>query len=310
MSPRERFNRLYNRVMQAAQSGDEATVTRFTPMALMAYAQLDTIDGDARYHAALLRVHTGDVEAARALADTILADSPGHLFGYIIQGTVARFPEGRQGDRPRLSRLPEALRCGDEGRAAGVREHQRSLDDFRKAALQAVAASGRLLTASGNFAGVSSFLHGVRARLVRRSRASAIGLTPRIQDEAPAGWEGAMTAAAAIRTSATSEIKTPMLPFLQGVHERWVREVRSVVDPSRHEDAGVWIRWRAIQYLTTSFARRLERERQAVVSLHGHLTGAQAETPLGSRRAADPIPADDSRVVRDYLTIYRTEFLG
>ena len=85
-----------------------------------------------------------------------------------------------------------------------------------------------------------------------------------------------MTAAAACRTSATSEIKTPMLPFLQGVHERWLREVRSMVDPARHEDAGVWIRWRAIQYLTTSFARRFKRERQAVVSLHGHLTGAQA----------------------------------
>ena len=73
MTPRERFNRLYNRVMQAAQSGDEATVSRFTPMALAAYAQLDTIDSDARYHAALLKVHTGNVAESRALADTILA---------------------------------------------------------------------------------------------------------------------------------------------------------------------------------------------------------------------------------------------
>src|SRR5512147_1927123 len=46
MSPRERFDRLYNRVMQAAQSGDEATVSRVTPMALMAYAQLDSLDAD------------------------------------------------------------------------------------------------------------------------------------------------------------------------------------------------------------------------------------------------------------------------
>ena len=51
MSPRERFNRLYNRIMTAAQSGDEATVSRFTPMALMAYAQLDTIDADAEKEA-------------------------------------------------------------------------------------------------------------------------------------------------------------------------------------------------------------------------------------------------------------------
>jgi hypothetical protein len=100
MSPRERFNRLYNRVMRAAQGGDEATVNRFTPMALLAYAQLDTLDADARYHAALLQVHTGDVAGPIALADTILKQQPGHLFGYIIRGTVARWEK----DEPALAK--------------------------------------------------------------------------------------------------------------------------------------------------------------------------------------------------------------
>jgi len=137
MSPRERFNRLYNRVMQAAQSGDEAPVTRFTPMALMAYAQLDTIDADARYHTALLRVHTGDVEASHALADTILTQSPGHLFGYIIEGTVARFRK----DEKALDRAYTGfLKHYDAEMTAGrpeYQEHGTSLDDFRKAALEA-----------------------------------------------------------------------------------------------------------------------------------------------------------------------------
>jgi hypothetical protein len=137
MSPQERFNRLYNRVMQAAQSGDEATVTRFTPMALMAYAQLDTIDADARYHAALLKVHTGDVEASRALADTILTKNPGHLFGYVIQGTVARFRK----DAKALDRAYDGfLKHYDQEMKAGrpeYQEHRTSLDDFRKAALEA-----------------------------------------------------------------------------------------------------------------------------------------------------------------------------
>ena len=48
LSPRERFDRLFNRIMQAAEQGDTAQVRRFTPMALGAYAQLDTIDADAR----------------------------------------------------------------------------------------------------------------------------------------------------------------------------------------------------------------------------------------------------------------------
>jgi hypothetical protein len=137
MSPRERFNRLYNRVMQAAQSGDEGTVTRFTPMALMAYAQLDTIDADARYHAALLKVHTGDVEASRALADTILIQNPGHLFGYIIQGTVARFRK----DEKALDRAYSGfLKHYDSEMKTGrpeYQEHRTSLEDFRKAALEA-----------------------------------------------------------------------------------------------------------------------------------------------------------------------------
>ena len=86
-----------------------------------------------------------------------------------------------------------------------------------------------------------------------------------------------MTAAATpLRAGTTAEIKTPMLAFLQGLHGRWVQEARDVLDPARQGEAGMWMRWQAIQYLGTSFSRRFERERRAVVSLHGHLTGAQA----------------------------------
>jgi hypothetical protein len=89
MSPRERFDRLFNRIMEAAQRGDSAQVRRFTPMALGAYGQLDTVDADARYHAAVLRLQTGDLAGARALADSILRESPGHLLGYIVLGSAA-----------------------------------------------------------------------------------------------------------------------------------------------------------------------------------------------------------------------------
>ena len=89
MTPRERFDRLYNRVMQAASRGDSAEVVRFTPMALGAYTQLDTVDADARYHAGVLRLESGDLAGARALADTILRQSPGHLLGYVLLGTAA-----------------------------------------------------------------------------------------------------------------------------------------------------------------------------------------------------------------------------
>ena len=90
MTPRERFDRLYDRVMRAAESGDDATVNQFAPMALAAYTQLDGFDADARYHAAMIRMHTSDPGGAAALADTIRSESPSHLFSYVIHATLAR----------------------------------------------------------------------------------------------------------------------------------------------------------------------------------------------------------------------------
>jgi hypothetical protein len=135
MSPRERFDRLYNRVMTAAQSGDEATVTRFTPMALMAYSQLDTIDADARYHAALIKVHTGDVNQSRALADTILKQAPGHLFGYIIRGTVARFRKDQPGQSRAYADFLKRYDAEMKTARPEYAEHRTSIEDFRRAAL-------------------------------------------------------------------------------------------------------------------------------------------------------------------------------
>ena len=91
MSPRERFDRLYDRVMRASSSGDAATAQRFAPMAISAYGMLDSVDIDARYDVAVIKLHVGDIDGARALADTMVRSAPGHLFGYMIRATVARF---------------------------------------------------------------------------------------------------------------------------------------------------------------------------------------------------------------------------
>jgi hypothetical protein len=89
MSPRERFNRLYQRVITAAQSGDQATVKQFTPMAVAAFGQLDRVDPDARYHLAMLELHVGDLTGADAQADSLRMLEPRHLFGYVIGAAVA-----------------------------------------------------------------------------------------------------------------------------------------------------------------------------------------------------------------------------
>lgn len=135
MSPRERFNRLYNRVMRAAQSGDEASVSRFTPMALLAYAQLDTVDADARYHAALLKAHTGEIDASGALADSILAQNPGHLFGYVVRGTVARFKKDQKALDQAYAGFLKRYDAETKLNRPEYAEHRTSLDDFRRAAV-------------------------------------------------------------------------------------------------------------------------------------------------------------------------------
>jgi hypothetical protein len=135
LTPRERFDRLFNRIMQAAEQGDTAQVRRFTPMALGAYAQLDTIDADARYHAAVIRLQTGDVAGAHALADTILEQSPDHLFGYIVRGTAATLADD-PGARSQAER--EFLRRYDREMAAGrpeYRDHAPVIEEFRKEAV-------------------------------------------------------------------------------------------------------------------------------------------------------------------------------
>jgi hypothetical protein len=85
-----------------------------------------------------------------------------------------------------------------------------------------------------------------------------------------------MTAIAPSEIGNPPVVRTPMLAYLGGLHDQWLQEVRSVLDPAREEAAGIWLRWRATEYLETGFKRRFERERRAVFSLHGQLTGAQA----------------------------------
>lgn len=85
MSPNERANRLFNRVMILAEAGKGDSVRFFLPMALGAYNQLPDLGPDARYHIGLLQLAGGDVQAALAQADTIQRLVPTHLFIYVLR---------------------------------------------------------------------------------------------------------------------------------------------------------------------------------------------------------------------------------
>ena len=138
MSPRERFDRLFNRVMAAADRGDSTTVMSFTPMALGAYAQLDTINVDARYHAALLMLGVGGVPAALALADSIEAAQPGHLFGYLIRGSAADLAHDDTMRRRAYGDFLQHYQAEERANRPEYREHEPAIDEFRKKAEMAV----------------------------------------------------------------------------------------------------------------------------------------------------------------------------
>ncbi len=134
LSPSERFLRLNNRIMQAAAQGDSSTVVTFTPMALGAYAQLDTITQDERYHAAILNAQVGRLPEALALADTMLRLTPGYLLAYAVRGEIAEF----EGDTAALQRAHREFLKAWPAESAAHRpeyaDHKNVIDDFRKQA--------------------------------------------------------------------------------------------------------------------------------------------------------------------------------
>lgn len=81
MSPRERADRLFNRVMQEVANGAADQAKFFAPMAIQAYGMVPERNADLHYHLGELYRVQGDLDAARAQADTILAGDPGHLLG-------------------------------------------------------------------------------------------------------------------------------------------------------------------------------------------------------------------------------------
>jgi hypothetical protein len=133
LTPRERFDKLFDRIMRAAETGDAGTVERFAPMALSAYGMLGAeIDADARYHAALIRLHTGDVDGAGALADTILVKQPSHLFGIILRGTIARFRQDQKALNQTYTDFLAHYDAETRAKRPEYEAHPRAIEQFLK----------------------------------------------------------------------------------------------------------------------------------------------------------------------------------
>jgi hypothetical protein len=89
MSPDERADRLFNRVMRLSSEGKADSAAFFGPMAMGAIEALAPLNAHRRYDMGLVALVTGDAAKAAAEADTILAQRPTHLLGLSLAARAA-----------------------------------------------------------------------------------------------------------------------------------------------------------------------------------------------------------------------------
>jgi hypothetical protein len=89
LSPQERADRLFNRVMRLVSEGHADSAAFFGPMALGAFEALVPPTAHVRYDMGLVALVTRQVDLATAQADTILAERPTHLLGLALAARAA-----------------------------------------------------------------------------------------------------------------------------------------------------------------------------------------------------------------------------
>jgi hypothetical protein len=89
MSPDERADRLFNRVMRLSSEGKADSAAFFGPMALGALEALAPLNAHRRYDMGLVALVSGDVSRATAQSDTILVQRPTHLLGLALAARAA-----------------------------------------------------------------------------------------------------------------------------------------------------------------------------------------------------------------------------
>ena len=132
LTPKERFLRLHDRVMSAAESGDTATATRFAPMAIAAYTMLDSVDVDLRYHAGTLYIRAENYPAALALADTIQTEAKQNLMGDLLRLEVAQARKDAAAEGRARKSFLEHYDAQLALKRPEYEEHKTMLSDLRK----------------------------------------------------------------------------------------------------------------------------------------------------------------------------------
>ncbi|MFW5952165.1 MAG: zinc ribbon domain-containing protein [Gemmatimonadota bacterium] len=143
MSPRDAADRLFNRAMTAGET-DAERAPFFAQMGVEAYRRVPAaeVDADVRFHVGLLQLVRDDPAAARAEADTILGNEPGHLLGLYLALEAARAAGEEAGAAELEDRLREGVASTDLGSRQEYDAHRRLLEDFDAGAGSAAGGGG------------------------------------------------------------------------------------------------------------------------------------------------------------------------
>ncbi len=132
MSPRERADRLYDRVMRLASEGKSDSASFFATMASQAYELLGPLDDDLKYDHGRMSEMAGDLASAQKEADAILANNPDHLLGLILSARVAQLKNDKAGYAKFMKKMAAVEKTE---RAKSIEEYTRHQGDI-DAALQ------------------------------------------------------------------------------------------------------------------------------------------------------------------------------
>lgn len=134
LSPRERADRLFDRVMRLSSEGKTDSVKFFAPMALSVYQSLGPLDADLRYDFGRVAEVAGAAEIARAQADSILASDSTHLLGLVLGARAAQL----RGDSAAARTFSRRLLSAEPSESAKkLPEYERHQGDILEALAEA-----------------------------------------------------------------------------------------------------------------------------------------------------------------------------
>jgi hypothetical protein len=84
MSPEEKADRLFNRIMMYASEGKRDSAAIFAPMAFQSYEMIGTLDAHQHFDLGLIAVAVGDAARAKTESDAILKKNPNDLLGLTL----------------------------------------------------------------------------------------------------------------------------------------------------------------------------------------------------------------------------------